>query len=178
MISPLTTPVPTESSQQLLEGLQKQFLQISRLTPGYFTASDDFPTLPLKSWVMGLMNYHHIQRICIYGFQMTHCNYFNALLTLCIRTLVKTSVLGRHYWVLWYFLAVSYTVLWLVTRPSWRTLPSFLLLSKSVATSLLPFCAGDVIWNQCFPGPGRIPSNFWPVIYPILFFGEKIKEEK
>lgn len=33
---------------------------------------------------MGLMNYRHIQRICIYGFQMTHCNYFNDLLTLYV----------------------------------------------------------------------------------------------
>lgn len=48
MTSPLTTSVPTESSQQLLEGLQSQFLQISRLTSGHLTAFDDFPTLPLK----------------------------------------------------------------------------------------------------------------------------------
>lgn len=103
MINTLTASVPTESSQQLLEGLHNQFLQISRLTSGYLTAFDDFPILSLKSWVMGLMNYHHIQRICIYGFQMRHCNYFNDLLTLYVRTLVRTSVLSGHYWVLWYF---------------------------------------------------------------------------
>lgn len=175
MISPLTTSVPTESSQQLLEGLQNQFLQISRLISGYLTAFDNFPTLPLKSWVMVLMNYRPIQRICIYGFQMTHCNYFNDLLTLYVRTLVRTSVVSRHYWVLWYFLAISHTVLWLLTRPSWRIRQRFRLLCKSEAISVLPFCAGDVIWNQCLPRLGLLPSIFWPVLYPILFWGENQK---
>lgn len=66
MISPLTTSVHTEPSQQLLEGLQNQFLQISRLTSGCLTASDDFPTRPLKSWVVGLMNYRHSQSMYLW----------------------------------------------------------------------------------------------------------------
>lgn len=48
MINTLTTSVPTEPSQQLLEGLHNQILQISGLTSGYLTAFDDFSILSLK----------------------------------------------------------------------------------------------------------------------------------